>query len=93
MQSVSEIRYIYLLLKAPEVIIYMGLINTHDDAKWRHEDADREADADPAEEDEALLPNGEKECQEDDEPKHPHVQEQHDLRREQLMSTYPCQLL
>ena len=57
---------------------------THDDAERRDEDADGEADADPAEDDDAVLAGGEEQREEEDEPEHADVQEQQELGREQL---------
>jgi len=59
-------------------------LGTHDDAEWRDEDADGEGDADPAEDDDAVLSGGEEQREEEDEPEHAHVQEEQDLGREQL---------
>ena len=64
---------------------------THDDAERRDEDADGEADADPAEDDDAVLAGGEEQREEEDEPEHADVQEQQDHGREQLCAaTHGC---
>ena len=58
--------------------------SAYDDAERRDEDADREADADPAEGDDALLALDEEEGGEEDEPEDAAVEEDEDLRRENL---------
>ena len=61
-----------------------GCSVSHDNAEGRDEDTDGEADANPPEHDDALLALRQEQGEQEDKPEHTHIQEEEDLRREEL---------